>query len=57
MSNIRVIKTGINAIHFSGTSTTIVDKGSLFSTNLLLPNEEKTRSIIQAFQQLNLNLR
>ena len=52
-----IIKTGVNAIHFSGTSTTIVDKGSLFSTNLLLPNEEKTWSIIQAFQQLNLNLR
>jgi copper homeostasis protein len=45
--------TGVNAIHFSGTSTTIVDKGSLFSTTLLLPNEEKTRAIIHSFHQMN----
>lgn len=48
-----IIKTGVNAIHFSGTSATIIDKESLFSTTLLLPNEEKTRAIVQAFQHLN----
>lgn len=47
-----IFTTGVNAIHFSGTSTTIVDEGSLFSTSLLLPNEEKTRAIVQSFQQL-----
>jgi copper homeostasis protein len=47
-----IIKTGVDAIHFSGTSATIVDKGSLFSTSLLQPNEEKTRTIVQAVQQL-----
>lgn len=51
-----IITTGVNAIHFSGTSTTIVDKGSLFSTSLLLPNEEKTRAIVQSFQQLKHNV-
>jgi copper homeostasis protein len=48
-----IIKTGVNAIHFSGTSAPIFDKESLFSTTLLLPNEEKTRAIVQAFQHLN----
>ncbi len=46
-------KTGVNAIHFSGTCGTMIDKASIFSTTLLLPNEEKTRAIVQAFQQLN----
>jgi copper homeostasis protein len=48
-----LITTGVNAIHFSGTSTTVVDKGSLFSTNLLLPDDEKTRTIIRMFHQIN----
>lgn len=48
-----ILKTGVNSIHFSGTSATIIDKESLFSTTLLLPNEEKTRAIVQAFQHLN----
>ncbi len=48
-------KTGVNAIHFSGTSGTLIDETSLFSATLLLPNEEKTRAIIQIFQQINLD--
>jgi copper homeostasis protein len=48
-------QTGVNAIHFSGTSRTLIDEISLFSTTLLLPNEAKTRAIIQMFQQINLD--
>jgi copper homeostasis protein len=50
-----IIKTGVDAIHFSGTSATIIDETSLFSTTLLLPNEEKTRALVHAFQQINLD--
>lgn len=50
-----IIKMGVDAIHFSGTSATIIDKTSLFSTTLLLPNEEKTRALVHAFQQINLD--
>jgi copper homeostasis protein len=50
-----LITTGVNAIHFSGTSATIIDETSLFSTTLLLPNEEKTRALVHAFQQINLD--
>lgn len=48
-----LITTGVNAIHFSGTSKTVVNKESLFSTNLLLPDDEKTRTIIRMFHQIN----
>lgn len=47
-----VIKTGVDGLHFSGTSATIIDKESLFSITLLLPNEEKIRAIVHAVQQL-----
>lgn len=47
--------TGVDALHFSGTSSTITDETSLFSTTLLLPNEEKTRALVQTFHQINLD--
>lgn len=41
---------GVNAIHFSGTSLKTVEAGTAFEENLLLPDEEKFSSILAAIQ-------
>jgi copper homeostasis protein len=39
---------GVNALHFSGTEMKEVDHYSLFSAELLVPNEEKIKQYLQA---------
>lgn len=41
---------GLDAIHFSGTSLTQVEAGTAFEENLLLPDENKLSSILAAIQ-------
>lgn len=38
---------GVDALHFSGTRATEVDPGSIFTSHLLVPSEEKIRGFLQ----------
>lgn len=42
-----VIATGVNAVHFSGTITTMRDEGSLFATQASIPDEALIRELCQ----------
>lgn len=42
--------TGVDAIHFSGTSKVIVESGTAFEEALLLPDENKLTAILAAIQ-------